>query len=64
MEKIEKGWSKEQKSSKHNWRHYDSTEWMDKIAETMSKVKNDPSLSYEEKRKILEDYRKAMSSIN
>lgn len=41
-----------------------SGQWMERIAEVMEKVKNDKSLSYDERNKMLNDYRKAMSSVN
>ena len=49
MEKINREWVENKNVQEHKWVHHDSTEWMDQIAETMSKVKSDPSLSYEEK---------------
>ena len=64
MEKVDWNLSENQKMKEYRWKHHDSTEWMDKIAEAMCKVKNDPNLSYEEKRKMLDDYRKAIGSVN
>lgn len=56
--------SNDAESKRKQGGHFWSNEWMDKIAEVMKQVQDNPNLSYEEKRKILDDYRKAMSSVN
>lgn len=51
-------------SKKTYWEYFWSNQWIEKIAEVMKKIDNNPNLTYDEKRKALEDYEKALYSVN